>query len=197
MLLSQPMITSDTPLKYEPVLCEPLITQESTLFIGNTKTVRFIRCKNAYSLATLAKQYRYHSTIYGKIMIDLAFSIALKDMEVIRKLSPEFVEDIREWLTFFKENDILSEYKKKTVFGPSLEYRIVSPEILQDRIYKSCIPFTNLYSLMVHEPEIETMMKEITYAVYNTHMYVSVILPIMHKKILTDEDKIALVVSGI
>jgi hypothetical protein len=66
----------------------------------------------------------------------------------------------------------------------------MNAEIYYDSVYKSFVPFTNLYKLIKHEPDIEKMMKEITEAVYNKPMYVSIMLPLSNTDTPTDEHEL-------
>jgi hypothetical protein len=182
---------------YFPKLSERTVMQKSTLFPDRKKTVRFIVCRNAYEIAVLAKQYVHHSVFHGKLMIDLAKSILFNDTDVTKHLPKTFIDDITEWIWFFQQNDIPEEMRNMSIMGSCIAYRIVSSEILNDNIYKSFVPFTNMYRLTKYESEIETMMKEITEAVYGVKIYVSILLPTTSKDVLTEEDVIAREILGL
>ena len=210
------MPTNTPTTKYSPVLTHRILSRNSVLFpfSGEYKSspenprthtllrnsgiiaddihnVRFIYCKKAYKLAEMAKQYTWHTVLRRKLFVDLANSIILNDREVIEQLPQTLVDDIREWIRFFQQTDIPKEFLKHTVIGPSVEFRIVNTEIYNDNVCKTFVPFTNLYKLTKYENCIETMMKEITEAVYGKPIYVSIMMPLGKNDIPTDEDKIA------
>ena len=74
--------------------------------------------------------------------------------------------------------------------GPGIEFRIMNAEIYYDSVYKSFVPFTNLYKLTKYESDIEKMMKEITEAVYDKPLYVSIMFPLSNTDTLTDEHEL-------
>jgi hypothetical protein len=201
--IAQP-IPIPTP-KYSPILTNHILSRESILFPKDIRIVRFIECKNAYALAEMAKQYTWYSLFTGKLFVDLAKSIATNDLDVINQLPKTLVDDIREWIRFFQQftyetpnvlspeiaqSELPEKFLKHTCGGPSIEYRIMNAEIYYDSIYKSFVPFTNLYKLIKHEPDIEKMMKEITEVVYNKPIYISIMLPLSNTDTLTDEHEL-------
>jgi hypothetical protein len=177
--------------KYSPVLTHRIISRNSVLFPDDIHNVRFIHCKKAYKLAEMAKQYTWYTVFSSKLFVDLAKSIVLNDREVIEQLPQTLVDDVREWIRFFQQTDIPKEFLKHTVSGPTVEFRIINAEIYNDNVYKIFVPFTNLYKLTKYENSIETMMKEITEAVYEKPIYVSIMMPLGKNDIPTDEDNIA------
>lgn len=177
--------------KYSPVLTHRIISRNSVLFPDDIHNVRFIHCKKAYDLAEMAKQYTWYTVFSSKQFVDLAKSIILNDREVIEQLPQTLVDDVREWIRFFQQTDIPKEFLNHTVSGPTVEFRIINAEIYNDNVYKIFVPFTNLYKLTKYENCIETMMKEITEAVYEKPIYVSIMMPLGKNDIPTDEDNIA------
>lgn len=193
--------------KFSPVLIDRSVLKSSILFPDDNYIVRFIHCKNAYALAEMAKQY-YRNIIYrSSPFVDLAKSIALNDQNVINKLPKSIVKDVQEWIQFFQfvyetdrivstgilqEVNIAKESPKHTVESLTTEFRIIDAEIYHDNAYKVLFPFTNLYKLGKYENSIETMMKEITEAVFSKSNYVSIMMPFSKTDIPTDEDVIAI-----
>ena len=197
-------IAQPTP-KYSPILTNHILSRESVLFPEDIRIVRFIECKNAYALAEMAKQYTWYSLFTGKLFVDLAKSIATNDLDVINQLPKTLIDDIREWIRFFQQltyetpnvlstgivqSELPEKFLKHTCGGPSIEYRIINAEIYYDSAYKSFVPFTNLYKLIKHEPDIEKMMKEITEVVYNKPIYISIMLPLSNTDTPTDEHEL-------
>jgi len=177
--------------KYSPVLTKHCLSRDSVLFPDDIHKVRFIHCKNAYHLAEMAKQYTWYTVFSAKLFIDLAKSIALNDREVIDQLPKSLVDDIREWIRFFQETVLPDNLLQHRVAGPSIEFRIINEEIYYDSVYKIFVPFTNMYKLTKYENNIETMMKEITEAVYGKPIYVSIMMPLAKNDVPTEEDNIA------
>lgn len=150
--------------------------QESTIFPGYTRTVRFIVCENAYSLSTLAKTYLRMKPLYGDNLfaeeestVDNGFrGFAGED------LYTKVCASIREWVLFFQQNAVLAEVSSTT---SALEFCIVCSAVLNDHPYKRYIPYTDLYMLSKCESDIEQMMTDITEHVYGRGYYVYVLLP--------------------
>jgi hypothetical protein len=88
------------------------------------------------------------------------------------------------------QSELPEKFLKHTCGGPSIEYRIMNAEIYYDSAYKSFVPFTNLYKLTKYESDIEKMMKEITEAVYDKPLYVSIMFPLSNTDTLTDEHEL-------
>lgn len=189
LLRSSGVLTLST--KYSPVLTEHSVSRESILFPDDVRIVRFIHCKKAYELAEMAKQYTWYTVFSSKLFIDLAQSIVWNDREVVDNLPKSLVNDVREWIHFFQQTVIPEKFRKHTVAGPSIEFRIINAEVYNDSVYKLFVPFTNMYKLTKYENNIGTMMKEITEAVYGRPIYVSIIMPLVKTDIPTDEDNIA------
>lgn len=176
---------------YSPILTTAECTRESVLGNGHRRTIQFIMCKNAYSLSGLSNNYIVYSALYGKVLTNLARSIAMNDEEVVNRLPLPFIHQIREWVHFFITNDIPDEYKEISMFRPSLEYRIVCENVLRDGAYKAFLPFTSMYRLLKCEDNIAKMMNDITEYIYGAGIYVSCMLPYTRYDTPNEEDNIA------
>jgi hypothetical protein len=176
---------------YSPIKSSQTSIHRSVLMHGRENTIWYVVCQNAYKLAQLANQYAILGALYGKPTVNLATSISSNDSTLIFKLPREVVNQISEWVRFFRETEIPAEYKVKSIFSPTIEYRIICPDVLRDNPYKAFIPFTNMFSLSKHERDIHKMMQDITEIVYGIGIYVSVLLPITKYDQPNEEDRIA------
>jgi hypothetical protein len=165
---------------FNPILTNETLENPCKIIPTSKNIYKFIKINNLYNLPKLAKNYKYYSLFYGNIINDLAKEIDEEDPNIIRKLPEKFLSSIRELIAFFKKTKIPEEIVNPLHFSLDnfFSFQLVSKEVMQDNIFKTFIPFTNMRNLMYYQLDIEKMFNEITKVAYGKTISVEIVYPL-------------------